>query len=121
MIAILAALPREIAGLVRGLAPDRELKRSGIHLYRLRDGEVCVACAGMGSERVLMAARAAARMGTVEQFISTGLAGSCDPALKAGSVVEANRLIDVRSGERLEVQTSLEGARSRRCPCKVRW
>ena len=55
MIAIVGALPREVAGLVAGLKPDPLLKRDGVYLYWL-SGAV-VACAGMGTERVTLAVR----------------------------------------------------------------
>ena len=52
-IAIIAALPREIAGLVRGTRPDAALVKDGVWLYRV-PGTVIVA-AGMGAERAAVA------------------------------------------------------------------
>lgn len=98
-IAIVAALPREIAGLVRGSRPDAALLRSGIHLHHLP--RATVAAAGMGAARVTLALEAALRSGAIEQVISTGLAGSCSPDIRAGEVAEASLLIDAKTGERL--------------------
>lgn len=98
MNAIIAALPREVAGLVRGFAPDRVLKRTGVYLYRLP--RALVACAGMGSARVLEAVRAARAAGAVELLVSAGLAGGCDPQLRVGSVVRIQTVIDAQSGVR---------------------
>jgi adenosylhomocysteine nucleosidase len=94
-IAIIAALPREIAALVRGTRADASLIRDGVWLYRL-EGAVVVA-AGMGAERAAVAVEAA---GDVEVLISTGLAGGCVPGVVAGSVMEAGVVVDVRTGER---------------------
>jgi adenosylhomocysteine nucleosidase len=103
-IAIIAALPREISGLLRGTPPDSELRRRGIHLYR-NSGAVIVA-AGMGSARVTLAVEAALRDSGVELLVSTGLAGACSPGLAAGEVFEASTVIDARTGERFDCATS---------------
>jgi len=94
-IAVIAALPREIAGLIRGTSADASLIEEGVWLYRL-EGAVVVA-AGMGSARAAVAVEAA---GEVAMLISTGLAGGCVPGLEAGSVLEAGVVVDVRTGER---------------------
>ena len=100
MIGIIAALPREIESLVRGFKPDLKLKQRHIFLYRLPSA--IVACAGMGGERAGLAVRAALDAGALGLLVSTGLAGACDCALAVGAVVEANQIVDVRSGERFD-------------------
>ncbi|HEY4357596.1 MAG TPA: phosphorylase [Acidobacteriaceae bacterium] len=97
-VAILAALPREIAGLVRGVRADEELRKRGVSLYRL-SGAV-VAAAGMGAERVPFAIEAALASGGVTTLVSVGLAGSCMPELAAGAVAEASVVVDVRTSEK---------------------
>lgn len=97
MIAIVAALPREIAALVRGIKPDAELTRRGIHLYRLP--KAVVVAGGMGSSRVTLAVEAAAGSGPIDTLISVGLAGGCSAAALAGTVLEAGKVIDAQSGE----------------------
>lgn len=96
--AIIAALPREIASLVRGARPDPALLPDGIRLYRLP--HVIVAAAGMGPDRVTLAVQAARAVGGITTLLSAGLAGSCTPALAAGSAAEAALVIDARTGER---------------------
>ena len=98
MIAIVAALPREVASLVRGTPPDPQHKRLGIFLYRLPSA--IVVCGGMGSVRVTLAVRAALESSTISQFISAGLAGACDPSTQVGTVVEAATVIDAQSSAR---------------------
>jgi adenosylhomocysteine nucleosidase len=98
VIAIIAALPREIAGLVRGVRPQEALLRRGIHLCKV-PGAIVVA-AGMGGGRAALAVEAALAMGQIQMLVSAGLAGSCMAALKPGAVVAADPVIDVRTGER---------------------
>jgi adenosylhomocysteine nucleosidase len=106
---VIAALPREIAGLVRGTRADAALLRSGIHLHRMANA--IVVAAGMGAVRVTLAVQAALRdASSVETLISAGLAGACSPEVVTGDVVEANLVIDARTGERF-VADAPEGAR----------
>jgi adenosylhomocysteine nucleosidase len=111
-IAIIAALPREIAALVRGTKADASLIKDGVWLYRL-EGAVVVA-AGMGAERAAIAVEAALSVGDVRVLISTGLAGGCAPGVVAGSVMEAGVVVDVRTGERFvsEVESGVTLATS---------
>jgi len=98
VIGIIAALPQEVAGLTRGIKPETGFIGEGIFVFR-RSSSVIV-CAGMGAERAVLAVRTALSCGVDELLISAGLAGSCDPAIVVGTVVEAGQTIDVRSGER---------------------
>lgn len=98
MIAIIAALPREIAGLVRGTPADASLLKQSVHLHRMP--KAVVVAAGMGAARATVAVEAAMSVGAVDELISVGLAGACSSALSAGTVSEASLVIDVRTGER---------------------
>jgi adenosylhomocysteine nucleosidase len=103
-LAIIAALPREIAALVQGTSADRALLRDGIHLYRLE--KAVVVAAGMGSARATIAVQAAVASGSIRTLVSVGLAGACSPELAAGEVAEASTVIDARTGERFSVGTA---------------
>ncbi len=103
-VAIIAALPREIAGLIRGLPPAADLRRRGVHLHR--SASAVVVAAGMGSARVTLAVEAALRDSGVELLVSTGLAGACSPEIAAGEVLEASSVIDAKTGERFHCDTS---------------
>ncbi|MES2393827.1 MAG: phosphorylase [Acidobacteriota bacterium] len=98
MIGIVAALPREVAVLVRGVNADKALLSRGISLYRLE--RAVVVAAGMGASRVTVALQAALAAGPVKMLVSTGLAGACSAELKAGDVAEARLVVDTRTGER---------------------
>jgi adenosylhomocysteine nucleosidase len=98
-IAMIAALPREIAGLVRGTTADASLIKDGVWLYRVE--EAVVVAAGMGAERAAVAVEAALAIDAgVGLLISTGLAGGCAPGVEAGSVIEAGVVVDAGTGER---------------------
>lgn len=98
--AVLAALPREIHGLVGRVRPEPALLRQGIHLYRLP--EAVVATAGMGQARVALAFAAAINACHPSTVLSVGLAGACGSDTAAGSVYEAGLVIDSQTGERFE-------------------
>ena len=95
MRAIVAALPREVSGLVKGW--ERRLVSPNAFMYR--KGDALVTCAGMGTARVTRAVQAALAEGATE-LVSAGLAGACDPGLQVGDVVRAGLVVDSRTGER---------------------
>ncbi len=97
-MAVIAALPREVAGLVRAVRPDPLWVKRGVWLYRLH-GAVVVA-AGMGAERAIAAVEAVVSQSNVETLVSAGLAGGCAPGLTAGSVLEAGWVVDAGTEER---------------------
>jgi adenosylhomocysteine nucleosidase len=97
-VAIIAALPREVAVLVKHVRPEPSLRSQGIALYRVNNA--VVATAGMGAERVTLALDAALRICKAELIVSTGLAGACDPELTPGFAIEATEVVDTQTGER---------------------
>jgi adenosylhomocysteine nucleosidase len=105
-VAVIAALPREVAALVRGVRPDAALLRKGIHLHVLSNA--VVVAAGMGASRASLAVEAAMASGRVECLVSAGLAGSCTAALLPGRVVSAATVIDTRTGERFSAMAAEE-------------
>lgn len=102
-IAIIAALPREIAGLAKAARPDPALRTRGILLFRMENA-IAIA-AGMGAARVTLAIEAAVREPGIELLLSTGLAGACSSRIAAGDVLEAGEVIDARTGERFACDT----------------
>jgi adenosylhomocysteine nucleosidase len=107
-VAIVAALPREIAGLVRGVSADAELLRRGVHLYRLN--EAVLVAAGMGEARAVLAVEAALAVSVTTTVISVGLAGACSSELAAGAVAQATLVIDAMTGERFAADSPSEQA-----------
>lgn len=98
---MIGALPREVAGLVRGVRADGSLRRKGVYLYRLRNA--VVVCAGMGSARVTESVRVAREGNHITKLVSAGLAGACEPGVPVGQVVHPAMVIDALSGERYPV------------------
>jgi adenosylhomocysteine nucleosidase len=96
MTGIIAALPREVAPLVKGWKSE---KLPGNRTLYMRDN-VVVACAGMGPSQVALAVTAARALLPLTEVISVGLAGACNPALRVGDVVRAGVVIDRNTGER---------------------
>jgi adenosylhomocysteine nucleosidase len=97
-VAIIAALPRELALLIRGWSAQREHHHRGIFVWT-RSNTVAVA-AGMGETRATLAVEAALAHGDVTELWSVGVAGACDPALAVGSAHHVGTVIDARTGER---------------------
>ena len=95
-VGIVAALPREVAGLVKGW----EARRLPGKVWVYTRGDAVVACAGMGAARATVAVQAAMQAMAVTELLSVGLAGGCDPAVRVGDVVRAGVVIDGRTGER---------------------
>jgi adenosylhomocysteine nucleosidase len=96
--AFIAALPREVSGLVKGW--ERRLLPDRIVLYA--NGDAVVVCAGMGAARAALAVKAAMAAMPITALISVGLAGACDPAVRVGEIVRAGAVVDAKSGERFE-------------------
>lgn len=103
-VGVIAALPREVAPLVRGW---RALRMDGNVAVYTRNGAV-VAYAGMGAERAALAVGAAMAAAPVTRLVSAGLAGACDPALRVGGVVRAGLVVDTQSGERFRCSSSAQ-------------
>ena len=114
--AIIAALPRELSGLVRGW--ERRELAGKIFVYT---NDVAVAaCAGMGAARVALAVEAARAARPVTALISAGLAGACDSTLTVGDLVHAGEVINSRTGERFTNSqfTQVLGHNSCDCECE---
>lgn len=94
--AIIAALPREVAALVKGW----KVRRLPGHVLVYTNGHAVAACAGMGSARATLAVQAAMATMPITDLLSVGLAGACDPSLRVGEIVCAGTVIDSRTGER---------------------
>jgi len=82
-IGIIAALPREVSGLVKGW----KRRQLGERVVVYSNGDVVVAYAGMGAARATLAVQAAM---------------ACDPKLRVGEIIRAGVVVDARTGERFE-------------------
>ena len=107
-LAIIAALPRELALLARDLRAIRISNRDGILLQTAGTpyNRILLITAGMGAHRASLAVAAALAHGPITRLLSVGLAGACDPALAPGSLLHATLVIDSSSGERFTPETA---------------
>jgi adenosylhomocysteine nucleosidase len=96
--AFIAALPREVRGLVKGWT--RRSIAGGVVVYT--NSDAVVACAGMGASRAALAVHAAIDTMPVTDLLSVGLAGACDPKMRVGEIVRAGVVVDARTGERFD-------------------
>lgn len=96
----IAALPREIAGLVRerGWRAEPKLLSRNIHLFEHE--HAIISCAGMGADRARLAIESALALGPATQLISIGWAGACIHRLRVGQVITPDIVVDSKTGER---------------------
>jgi adenosylhomocysteine nucleosidase len=93
-LGIIAALPREIAPLVRGWqSPCHDRVALWVH------GDCVAACAGMGADCVTRAAEAAVNAGATT-LVSVGYAGGLSGAARTASIWVPATVVDAATGER---------------------
>jgi adenosylhomocysteine nucleosidase len=98
-VAIIAALPRELAGLTAGWQ-RQNVTRNGQIAWTASSSDALAIAAGMGRENASRALELAVESGPVSAVISAGFAGALDPALQVGDAVQASTVIDAQTGER---------------------
>jgi len=94
-VAIIAAMPLEMAPLVRS-APKRNL--NGGDLYELPGAVVVVG--GIGEEAAHRAAELAVSYARPELLVNAGLAGGVSPGLKVGDVGRVKEVVEIPTGLR---------------------
>ena len=92
-IAVLAAMKRELAPLLRGIQPQRAKEMEFFELNR-----AVIAVSGIGRNAAGHAAEVLIRRYSPGILISAGLVGALTPKLKVGDVVEVKEVVDVDSG-----------------------
>lgn len=97
-IAILAALPREVAPLVRNWSSPVVSRRDGTSVWET--DRAIVVCAGMGRGRVTLALQLAESRGLLRQVISVGYAGALREGMRIDGVHWPAIVIDAQTGER---------------------
>jgi adenosylhomocysteine nucleosidase len=98
-IAIIAALPREVASLVAGKHWRREAGTSP-DVFVWTHEKAVVALAGMGEPRASLAVNAALATGPVEELVSVGWVGACAPGMPVGTIARPSTVISASTGER---------------------
>jgi nucleoside phosphorylase len=93
-----AALEREVSGLVRGWSATRVQigrERRKVHLEQ----HAALICAGTGVDRAYAAAKSLIESCSPRVIVSIGFAGSCAPQLRPGSVVVPATLLEAATGK----------------------
>jgi adenosylhomocysteine nucleosidase len=99
-VAIIAALEREVAPLVKGW---RVVDDGVSRVYRsFANGDTVVVCAGVGPKAARRVAEAAVAEYKPELLVSAGLAGALVPGLRVGEAIVPSVIINSASGERHE-------------------
>src|SRR5215472_18204327 len=97
-LAIIAALEREIAAVVRGWKRN-EVEYSGRKLRFYESEKAVLICGGIGARAARVAAGAAVNFYEPLALLSTGLAGSLNARMKVGDIFFAAEIIDVETGK----------------------
>ena len=100
-IAIVAALEREVAPLIRTWKV-RTIEHEGRRYRLFENGKASLICGGIGGESARRATEAIVREVRPEQIWSVGFTGALDPVLKVGEVFEPRLVINAADGVRTD-------------------
>jgi adenosylhomocysteine nucleosidase len=100
-IAIVAAMEREVAPLIRGWKV-RVIEHGGRRYRLFENGEAALVCGGIGAEAARRATEAVIREVNPVRVISVGFAGAVDASLKVGDILEPRTVINTSDGARIE-------------------
>ena len=100
-IALVAALEREVAPLVRSWK-TRTSEHGGRSYKFFENGDVVLVCGGIGPEAARRATEAIIREFQPSHIVSVGFAGGLDPMLRVGEVLEPLTVIDGLNGSRID-------------------
>lgn len=100
-IAIVAAMEREVAPLVRGWKV-RELEHAGRQYRLFENGNAVLICGGIGAEAARRATEAVIEAASPVRVISVGFAGALDATMKVADVLEPRVVINAADGARTE-------------------
>jgi adenosylhomocysteine nucleosidase len=101
-VVTIAALRREVAGLIRHLKPV-EHEYEGRKFNFFEQGSRVIVCGGIGIEAARRAAEAAIRLYNPGVLESVGFAGALQRSLRVGDIVAPSTVIDSRDGSRVEI------------------
>lgn len=96
-VAVVAAMARELAPLLRGV---RSQQVDGIEFFELNDAVIAVS--GVGRKAAGHAAEELIQRYSPAVLISAGLVGALTPKLKVGDVVEVKEVVDADTGAKFE-------------------
>jgi adenosylhomocysteine nucleosidase len=100
-IGIIAALPREVAPLIRHWR-GTERGYAGRQYRVFESGNAVLVCGGIGAEAARRATDALIALFQPALICSVGFAGALDPGLKVGEVFNPRVVIDAADGSRVD-------------------
>jgi adenosylhomocysteine nucleosidase len=100
-IAIVAAVQREVAPLIRTWQV-RSVEHGGRSYRFFEKGDAALVCGGMGAEAARRAAEAIIQEFRPSHILSVGFVGALDPALRVGEVFEPRTVIHAGDSSRTE-------------------
>ncbi|MFY9562346.1 MAG: hypothetical protein WAQ52_19105 [Terriglobales bacterium] len=100
-IAIVAALQREVAPLIRTW-PARWREHGGRRYKFFENGEALLICGGIGPEAARRATEAIIQEFQPSRVLSVGFAGALEPRLQVGEVFEPRTVINAGDGARTD-------------------
>lgn len=99
-VAIVAALEREVAGLVKSW--DRVQREFGGRNFRFwQRGAAVLVCGGVGAEAARRASEAVVALYQPAELISAGFAGALERGLPVATVLEPATVVDARDSARI--------------------
>ena len=103
-IAIVAAMEREVAPLIRGWKV-RDLACDGRGYRVFENGDTVLICGGIGAQAARRAAEAVIREVQPVRVISVGFAGALDSKMKVADVMEPRVVVNAADGSRTDMGT----------------
>jgi adenosylhomocysteine nucleosidase len=106
-VAIIAALEREISGLIRSWNRVQQ-QYDGRDFVFFERGEMVAVCSGIGMQAARRAAEAAVALYRPALIQSVGFAGALDAGLRVGNLFIPAVVVDARDGSRIEIDGAAE-------------
>jgi adenosylhomocysteine nucleosidase len=103
-IAIVAAMEREVAPLIRGWKV-RTIEHAGRKYSLFENGNAALICGGIGAEAARRATEAVIQETRPARVISAGFAGALDATLKVADVLEPRTVVNFADGARVETNS----------------
>lgn len=100
-IAIIAAMEREVATLIRGWKV-RRIEHGERHYRLFERGDAALVCGGIGWEAARRAAQAVIEVAQPARVISVGFAGALGSKMKVADVMEPGTVVNAADGSRVE-------------------
>jgi adenosylhomocysteine nucleosidase len=101
-IAVVAALEREVRGLVKNWSvTEKELGGRGFRFFE--NGDLVVVCGGIGAVAARRAAEPVIATYAPRAIYSAGFAGGLDPALNVADIVQPRRVVNASDGSSVDL------------------